>query len=74
MGTYDYYESQYITKKKRRNILGKEVKKEECVGYCACFNHTGFVTRKIRQQHDCLGKNCHYYVSKVSIKQRKTPV
>lgn len=66
MGTYDYYESQYVMKRKRRNILGKEVKKEECIAYCTCFDHKGFITRRIRQQHDCLGKNCHYYVSKVS--------
>ncbi len=35
-----------------------------CVGYCKYAAHPGFLTRKQRQEHNCLGKGCFYYVAK----------
>ena len=36
----------------------------KCVGYCRYYGHPGFLTGKLRQEHDCLGKGCAHYVPK----------
>ena len=48
----------------RRCIDGKITGSNKCVGYCRYMGHPGFLTEKNRKEHDCLGKGCHYYVSK----------
>ena len=35
-----------------------------CVGYCEFDGHSGYLTEKLRNRHDCLQKNCRYYVPK----------
>ena len=48
----------------RRCIDGKTTSCSNCVGYCQYKGHPGFLTRKQRQNHNCLNKNCYYYLQK----------
>ena len=48
----------------RRCINGKTIGCNKCVGYCQYEGHPGFLTKEQRQQHDCIGKECRYYVAK----------
>lgn len=53
----------------RRSITGAVVGCSKCVGYCKYYGHPGFLTKEQRRQHDCLNKDCNYYVEKQ--KERK---
>jgi len=55
----------------RRCINGNIVGCNKCVGYCQYDGHPGFLTKQQRQQHDCIGKECRYYVAKPK-KERST--
>lgn len=48
----------------RQTIDGNCVGCGKCVGFCQYDGHPGFLTSEQRKTHDCLGKNCFYYVSK----------
>ena len=48
----------------RRCINGNIVGCNKCVGYCQFEGHSGFLTNQQRQQHDCIGKECRYYIAK----------
>ncbi len=48
----------------RRCIDGKITGSGKCVGYCTFYEHEGFLTRQLRQEHDCLKKGCRYYVNR----------
>ncbi len=48
----------------RRCIDGKITGCGKCVGYCKFHGHPGYLTDSLRKKHDCLTKNCFYYVPK----------
>lgn len=64
MKTFNYYEEQSKNKYERRCIDGKVTHSGKCIGYCECSLHSGFLTREQRKQHDCIVKQCFYYVPK----------
>ncbi len=56
----------------RRLINGKVTGCGNCVGYCRFEEHAGFLTREQRREHDCLGKQCRYYLGKPKKRERMT--
>ena len=61
---YLQYENQSQSKINRRCIDGSLTGCGNCVGYCQYREHPGFLTQKQRAEHDCLNKQCHYYLPK----------
>lgn len=61
---YEYYEKRSHSPYNRRLIDGTITGCGKCVGYCQYCEHPGFLTKELRKQHNCLGKECHYYVPK----------
>lgn len=57
-------ESKYGSSHIRQTIDGRCVGCSKCVGFCQFDGHPGFLTSEQRKKHDCLGKNCFYYVPK----------
>jgi len=51
----------------RQLINGRITGCGKCVGYCRFDEHAGFLTKELRQSHDCLGKQCRYYLSKPNV-------
>lgn len=47
-----------------RCIDGRTTGLNNCVGYCQYNGHPGFLTRDQRMQHNCIKKNCDYYIPK----------
>lgn len=68
---YAFYEQQSGSPYNRRCIDGRITGCGNCVGYCQYKEHPGFLTEKLRMEHDCIGKGCYYYVAKP--KQEKRP-
>lgn len=64
MTTYSDYEKRSRIPYQRKCIDGKTTSPEKCVGYCRYTGHPGFLTKKLRQQHDCCNKQCDYYIRK----------
>ena len=54
----------------RRCIDGRITGSNKCVGYCQYEMHSGFLTKELRKQHNCLGKGCFYYVQKMKDKKQ----
>lgn len=50
----------------RRCINGKITGCGNCVGYCKYNGHPGYLTKELRKQHDCVKKDCNYYVPKTN--------
>lgn len=48
----------------RRCIDGRITGCGNCVGYCNYIGHSGFLTKKLQKQHDCIKKGCNYYTPK----------
>ena len=61
---YTRYEEQSKSRINRRCIDGSLTGCGNCVGYCQYREHPGFLTKKQRQEHNCINKQCHYYVPK----------
>lgn len=57
-----------------RCIDGHRTSCGNCVGYCRYSGHEGFLTRELRKEHNCLGKQCDYYLPKPRKKRRETIV
>ena len=57
-----------VDKHSRRCIDGSIVGLTKCVGYCRYKGHMGFLTKKLRQQHNCIKKECVFYVPKTTVK------
>lgn len=53
----------------RKCIDGKITGCGNCVGYCRYEGHPGFLTAKLREEHDCLKKGCYYYIQKPKAKR-----
>ena len=46
-------------------VLGNKVipvANKRIVGYCQNILHSGMLTRKLMEEHDCLGKQCRHFV------------
>lgn len=61
---YKQYEKQCHSKHERRCIDNSITGCNRCVGYCRYNEHPGFLTEKLRKQHNCIGKQCFHYVAK----------
>lgn len=61
---YQQLEAQYGKGYDRRLIDGRITGCGKCVGFCQYHNHSGFLTKEQRKEHDCLRKQCFYYVPK----------
>lgn len=48
----------------RRCINGQITGCGKCVGYCSYNGHPGYLTNKLRKEHNCIKKKCFYYVAK----------
>lgn len=54
----------------KRLINGMWGKDENIVAFCTCRKHKGYLTRKIRKQHKCMGKHCRFYIPIQKIKRK----
>ncbi len=71
MMTYMKYESKCNLNNNRRCIDGKITGSNKCVGYCTYIEHEGFLTDELRCKHDCMNKECNYYIPKPKKKSTK---
>ncbi len=61
---YRYYERRSGFGHERKCMDGRITGCGKCVGYCTFSGHPGFLTGTQRSNHQCLEKECHYYVGK----------
>ena len=61
---YSYLDEVQGSDHRRRCIDGKITGRGNCVGYCQCDDHPGFLTAKHCIEHRCVEKGCHYYMPK----------
>ena len=61
---YSYFDRKQNHTHNRRTIDGTITGCSKCVGYCQFSEHSGFLTEEQRKEHNCIGKGCHYYLSK----------
>lgn len=61
---YEQYESECDSRYNRRCIDNTIVGCSRCVGYCKYNGHSGFLTNELRKKHNCIEKQCIYYVEK----------
>lgn len=61
---YSYYERKYPVNHRPR-IDGKITGSNNCTGYCECYLHRGFLTKKLEESHECRKKQCNYYKPKI---------
>ena len=61
---YVLYEKAEHSLYERHCIDGKIVGCSKCCGYCQCEEHPGFLTEKLRNQHNCIAKQCFHYIGK----------
>ena len=45
-----------------RCINNSYVAFQKCVGFCKHSYHTGYVTEKVLEKHDCINKKCSYLI------------
>lgn len=69
---YAKMETKYGSSHIRQTIDGRCVGCSKCVGFCQYEGHPGFLTSEQRQKHNCIGKNCFYYVSKPAREKNPT--
>ncbi len=56
----------------RKCINGKITGCSNCVGYCQYEGHPGFLTKELRQKHDCIGKECYHFIPKPTREKNPT--
>lgn len=61
---YTFYNNRNPYDYNRRAIDGRIVGCGKCVGYCQYREHPGFLTESLRKEHNCIKKQCDYYLSK----------
>lgn len=61
---YTSFEKNSPTKFTRRCIDNSITGCNKCVGYCEYRGHPGFLTRNLIRQHDCINKECYYFIAK----------
>jgi len=64
---YSYYEEKCGNSKNRRCIDGHIKGSGNCVGYCMYDVHNGFLTKELREAHNCIENGCYYYLQKVKL-------
>ena len=69
---YHIYEGYCKDRFHLRCIDGHKTSCGNCVGYCRYAGHEGFLTRELRKEHNCLGKQCDYYLSKPKKESNQT--
>lgn len=69
---YSYFDNKQNHTHNRRTIDGSITGCGKCVGYCQFSEHSGFLTKEQRKEHNCIGKGCHYYLSKPKTEKVKT--
>lgn len=68
---YSHFEKHSPSQHNRISIDGRVVGSNKCVGYCRYEQHAGFLTREQRKRHNCLNKQCHYYIPKPTAETQK---
>jgi len=58
---YSYYEEKCGNSKIRRCINDRITGSGNCVGYCMYDVHSGFLTKELREAHNCIENGCFYY-------------
>ena len=69
---YFYYDSKQNHTHDRRTIDGTITGCSKCLGYCQYSEHSGFLTKEQRKEHNCIGNGCHYYLPKPKTAKVKT--
>ncbi len=69
---YSYFDNKQKQIHNRRTIDGSITGCGKCVGYCQFSEHSGFLTKEQRKEHNCIGKGCHYYLSKPKTEKVKS--
>ena len=70
---YSYFDRKQNHTHNRRTIDGTITGCSKCVGYCQFSEHSGFLTEEQRKEHNCIGKECYYYLSKPKTEKVKPP-
>lgn len=70
---YFQYEMQSGSRINRKCIDGTITGCGNCVGYCQYQKHPGFLTKKIRKEHDCINKQCYHYLPKPQKNKSERP-
>lgn len=61
---YEEYEKASPSAYTRKSITGAVIGCNKCIGYCKYHGHPGFLTVDQRKKHNCIGKECFYYLAK----------
>lgn len=61
---YAYLDKAQSDPYRRRCIDGRITGRGNCVGYCRCDDHPGFLTAEHCAEHQCKQKGCHYFMPK----------
>lgn len=62
---YAYLDKAQSDPYRRRCIDGRITGRGNCVGYCQCDDHPGFLTTGHCVEHQCKQKGCHYFMPKL---------
>ncbi len=62
---YAYLDKAQSDPYRRRCIDGRITGRGNCVGYCQCGEHPGFLTAGHCAAHHCEEKGCHYFMPKL---------
>ena len=71
---YSYYDRKQNHTHNRRCIDGTVTGCGKCVGYCQFSEHSGFLTKQQRKEHNCIGKGCYYYLPKPKTERTKSNI
>ena len=71
---YSYYEEKCGNSKNRRCIDGHITGSGNCVGYCMYDGHIGFLTKELREGHNCIENGCFYYLQKGKTKKPQVQI
>lgn len=66
---YSMYEKQNLSRYNRRCIDNTITGCGNCVGYCQYIGHPGFLTKDLRDKHNCIEKQCFHYIHKTKNKK-----
>ena len=61
---YPIYDKKYQDVRFRPCIDGSSTSRSKCIGYCEFPDHPGFLTERLRVQHECEEIGCVYYQPK----------
>lgn len=69
--SYSEYEKRCGESHNRKCIDGTITGCGKCVAFCRYWQHPGYLTDKLRNEHKCVEKGCFYYISKSKHKNPK---